>query len=95
MDGISCIEKRKKHSWVCIRLFNQLLQMSMLVSKIIEQVGYKTEKLLIQILIREIINDLIKPPSEGDFSGARSESGDAIIGDTSLRKCMPPRQKNW
>ena len=51
----------------------------------------KTWKLLIQIPIRELHHYWIEPPSEGGFSGARSESGDLIIGDTQLRKYMPPK----
>ena len=46
----------------------------------------KTQKLLIQIKIRELFNILIKPPLEAVFCGTRSESGEVIIGDTLLRK---------
>ena len=51
----------------------------------------KTEKLIIQIPTRELNNDLIKPPSEGGFSGSISESGELIIGDTLLIKYIPPQ----
>ena len=51
----------------------------------------KTKKTLIQISIRELHNDWIKPPPEGGFVGARFESGEVIIGDISLSKYMPPR----
>ena len=46
-------------------------------------------EIFIYIAIRELHNQLIKTPSEGGFSGAISESGDVIIVDTLLRKCMP------
>ena len=36
----------------------------------------------------EINNDSIRPPSEGDFSGERSESGEIVISNTSLRRYM-------
>ena len=36
----------------------------------------------------EINNDSIRPPSEGNFSGERSESGEIVISDTSLRRYM-------
>ena len=42
------------------------------------------KKSLIKILIRELHNDLIKPPSEDSFCGTISESGEVIIRDTSF-----------
>ena len=39
----------------------------------------KTQAFLIHIPIRKLHSYLIKPPPEGDFSGARSESGEVII----------------
>ena len=53
----------------------------------------KTQNLLIQTQIREIHNNLIKSSSEVVFDGEKSELGDVIIGDTSLRKFMPPQVK--
>ena len=55
----------------------------------------KTQNLLIQTQIREIHNNLIKSSSEVVFDGEKSELGDVIIGDTSLRKFMPPQVKKW
>ena len=49
--------------------------------------------LLIQTPIRKTHNELIKPPLEVDFEVARLESGEVIIGDTSLRKYMPHKVK--
>ena len=43
--------------------------------------------------IIELHNDLIKTPPEAGFAGERSESGEVIIGDTSLRKYMPDQVK--
>ena len=40
----------------------------------------KTQHLHIQILIRELHNELIKTPPEGVFNGEIYESGDLIIG---------------
>ena len=51
----------------------------------------KSQKLLIQIPIRELQNSLIKPPSESVFSGARLESDEVITGDTLLRKYVTPQ----
>ena len=53
----------------------------------------KKQDLLITILIQEPQNDLIKPPSEGGYSGERFESGEIIIGDTLLRKYVPHQVK--
>ena len=41
--------------------------------------------------IIELHNDLIKTPPEAGFAGERSESGEVIIGDTLLRKYIPPQ----
>ena len=49
------------------------------------------EKLLIQISIRELHNDLVKPMSEGGFAGARDKEGNIIIGDTTLKRLLPPQ----
>ena len=51
------------------------------------------KKLLIQISIRELHNNLIKSPPEGDFSGPRYLSGCSIIGDPTLRKYMSPKEE--
>ena len=47
--------------------------------------------LLIQMPIIELHNDLIKTPPEAGFAGERSESDEVIIGDTLLRKYIPPQ----
>ena len=44
--------------------------------------------------MRKLHSDLIKPPPEGGFSGAISESGHVLMGKTSVRKFMPPQVKN-
>ena len=55
----------------------------------------KTQKLRIKIPIRKLHNDLIKPPSEGGFYGARSESGDVIIIYLYPIRYMPYQVKMW
>ena len=40
--------------------------------------------------MKEIYDDLIKPPSYCGFEGARSESGEVVISYTSLIRYMPP-----
>ena len=40
------------------------------------------KKLVIQIPIGKLYNDLIKSPPEGIFDGSRPESDGVIIGDT-------------
>ena len=54
----------------------------------------KTKKSPIQILLIELHNELIKPPSEGGFDGAILESGQVIVEDTLIGKYMPPQVKN-
>ena len=49
--------------------------------------------MIIKIPIRELHGDLIKHPLEDGFYGARSESGDVIIGDILLWNFMPPQLK--
>ena len=64
-------------------------------ANIIDNTTYEVIKrvLLIQIPIRELHNDLMEYPLEGGFDGVRLESGEVIIGDTSLRKYMPDQVK--
>ena len=49
----------------------------------------KKQKYRLQILLRELHNDIILPSSGGGFSGARTIDGNVCIGDTSLKKYIP------
>jgi hypothetical protein len=53
-----------------------------------ERVG----KLLIEISVRELHNDLISPASDGGLAAARVD-GKVIISDTALRYLLPPQLK--
>ena len=52
-----------------------------------------TPKLLLQIPIRELHNDMIKSPDDGGLPEAFDANGNVIISDTTLRKLMPPQIK--
>jgi hypothetical protein len=49
----------------------------------------RVPKLLLQIPVRELHNDLLKPVEEGGLLEARDENGIALISDTALRSMMP------
>jgi hypothetical protein len=42
-------------------------------------------KLLLEISVRELHNDLVDTPESGGLAEARDESGKILIGDTALR----------
>ncbi len=46
-------------------------------------------KLLLEIPVRELQNDMLLPVNKGGFAGALDESGAIIISDTTLRKLLP------
>jgi hypothetical protein len=50
-----------------------------------ERVG----KLLLEIPVRELHNDMLLPVNKGGFAGAFDENGSVIISDTTLRKLLP------
>ena len=50
-------------------------------------------KKLLQVSVRELYNDCIKPEDEGGLKEARDASGKVIIGLTALRYLMPPQVK--
>ena len=79
---------------ITYRLLTHLWKFHIKTKNHITGKAIKTQKLLIQVPNRELHNNLIKYPPEGDFYGTRSESGDVIIGDSSLRRYMTPRVKN-
>jgi hypothetical protein len=54
-----------------------------------EGIKERVSKLLLEIPIRELHNDLILPPREGGLADARDASGNVIISDTSLRRLLP------
>ena len=81
----------KLHSWICnhphvVNLTLTNNHINIRYNKTCEVI--KTQKLHIKLSIRELHNDLIKPPQEGVFSGAILELGSVIIGDK-LIKNMP------
>jgi hypothetical protein len=49
----------------------------------------RVSKLLLEIPIRDLHNDLILPPREGDLADAQDSSGNVSISDTSLRRLLP------
>ena len=49
----------------------------------------RTGKLLLEIPVRELHNDMLLPTIEGGFAGARDEDGKIIISDTTLRNLLP------
>ena len=49
----------------------------------------RVPKLLLQIPVRELHNDLLKPVEEGGLAEARDDDGRALISDTALRSMMP------
>jgi len=49
----------------------------------------RVPKLLLQIPVRELHNDLLKPVEEGGLLEARDNNGRALISDTALRSMMP------
>jgi hypothetical protein len=46
-------------------------------------------KLLLEIPVRELHNDMLLPINKGGFSGVRDDDGKVIISDTTLRKLLP------
>ena len=54
-----------------------------------EGIKERVSKLLLEIPIRELHNDLILPPREGGLADARDDSGNVIISDMSLRRLLP------
>jgi hypothetical protein len=50
-------------------------------------------KLLLEISVRELHNDLLDTPENGGLAEARDESGNVLISDTALRYLLPPQLK--
>ena len=48
-------------------------------------------KLLLEISVRELHNDLLDTPENGGLAEARDESGNILISDTALRYLLPPQ----
>ena len=46
-------------------------------------------KLLLEIPVRELHNDMLLPINEGGFAGIREANGQIIISDTTLRRLLP------
>jgi len=50
-------------------------------------------KLLLEISVRELHNDMIKPVSEGGLEGAIDDDGKQIVSDTMLRSLLPKNMR--
>jgi hypothetical protein len=50
-------------------------------------------KLLLEISVRELHNDLVDTPENGGLAEARDKSGNVLISDTALRYLLPPQLK--
>ena len=48
-------------------------------------------KLLLQVSVREINNNLVSDPNGGGFKDARDKDGKIIISDSTLRSMFPPQ----
>jgi hypothetical protein len=53
----------------------------------------RVNKLLLQISIRELHNDMLLPPDQGGFAEAWDERGAARISDTALRALLPEQAR--
>ena len=50
-------------------------------------------KLLLQVFIREMYNNLLSDPNGGGLKDARDEDGNIIISYSTLRSLLPPQLK--
>ena len=50
-------------------------------------------KLLLQMSIRELHNNLVSDPNDGGIKDARDEDNNIIISDSTLRSLLPPQLK--
>jgi hypothetical protein len=63
-----------------------------------ETTGKKTKrvgKLLLQIPVRELHNDLVAAAEKGELPGVLDANGRITISDTSLRNILPPQADVW
>jgi hypothetical protein len=51
----------------------------------------RTGKLLLEILVQELHNNLLEPSVNGGLGCARSPTGEVLISDTALRYLLPPQ----
>ena len=50
-------------------------------------------KLLLQVSVRELHNNIVSDPNDGSLKGARDEENNIIISDYTLRSLFPPQLK--
>jgi hypothetical protein len=51
----------------------------------------RTGKILLEVSVRELHNNLLEPPANGGLSCARNAEGKVLISDTALRYLLPPQ----
>jgi hypothetical protein len=66
---------------------------TILVKNIVTGQKERVNKLLLQISIRELHNDMLLPPDQGGFAEAWDERGAARISDTALRALLPEQAR--
>ena len=66
-----------------------ITQDTLLVYNPVTGVKERTGKLLLEISVRELHNDMLLPENKGGFAGVRDADGCIIISDTTLRKLLP------
>jgi hypothetical protein len=64
---------------------------TLLVFNPVTQTKERVAKLLLEIPVRELHNDLIKTVLDGGLAEAKSENGNVLISDTVLRNSLPPQ----
>ena len=71
----------------------QAIQAGVVDNELSECQKERVSKLLLQISIRELHNDMLLPPDEGGFKEARDETGNVRISDTALRALLPEQAR--
>jgi hypothetical protein len=66
---------------------------TVLVHNLLTGAKERVNKLLLQISIRELHNDMLLPPDQGGFVDAWDESGNPRISDTALRALLPEQAR--
>ena len=66
---------------------------TLLIHNLVTGQKERVSKLLLQISIRELHNDMLLPPDEGGFKEAWDETGNVRISDTALRALLPEQAR--
>ena len=66
---------------------------TLLVRNLVTGQKERVNKLLLQISIRELHNDMLLPPDEGGFKEAWDETGKVRISDTAMRALLPEQAR--